>query len=461
LIVAVTRRRPLASAATVCLALFATAVAAQSPPAGAAPPVRPNVDPFYSSRQREGIAAYERGAYGDAASSLRVACFGMLDAPPELAECLVRLGLAQAAAGDREAFAQTFRRLLEGEEVLGLYSRATLAAELTAAFERRAAEWIPRATLDDSPAFAHLAGSERESELAALPARARRSRLQQLARDEPREARWPLLLARLERHERNARGAATAAEQALALSPGLLEARCLRGWAHAELTRWPEAATDLDHCSATWPDLAPAELAARVELGQWEAAQALAGSLTAEQRRDPAVARLLRRLEKGSPPAGDGVTAGNRPTPAATPLPAATPPPVNPPESALTAADASELARLRQALAAATSSAEVERAYAAAAELAARYPTQAVVQHTAAEVAYRASRWRDAVAHFERGGDPGEAQPLLLFYLAVALWESGDTQAAAAVMERCAGRLRPTPFVEAYRRKILAADPAG
>lgn len=455
----VARRRPLAAAATVCFVLLTTAVAAQAPPAVAAPPVRPNVDPFYSSRLREGIAAFERGAYGDAASSLRVACFGMLDAPPELAECLVRLGLAQAAAGDREAFAQTFRRLLEGEEVLGLYSRASLAADLKAGFEKRAAEWIPRATLDDSPAFAHLAGSERESELAALPARARRGRLQQLARDEPREPRWPLLLARLERQERNARGAAEAAEQALALSPGLAEARCLRGWARAELSRWPEAAADLDQCSGTWPDLAPAELAARVELGQWEAAQILAGSLTAEQRRDPAVERLLRRLEKGAP-AAEGVTAGDSTAPAAPPPPAATPPPVSPPGSALAAADDTELVRLREALTAATSAVEVERVYAAAAELAGRYPTQAVVQHLAAEVAYRASRWRDAVAHFERGGDPGEAQPLLLFYLAVALWESGDTQAAAAVMERCAGRLRPTPFVEAYRRKILAAEPA-
>jgi tetratricopeptide (TPR) repeat protein len=457
LISAVARRPPLAAAA-LCCALFATTVAAQSPPAGAAPPVRPNVDPFYSSRLREGIAAYERGAYGDAASSLRVACFGMLDAPPELAECLVRLGLAQAAAGDREAFAQTFRRLLEGEEVLGLYSRATLAADLKAAFERRAAEWIPRATLDDSPAFAHLAGGERESELAALPARARRSRLQQLVRDEPREPRWPLLLARFERQERNARGAAEAAEQALALSPGLIEARCLRGWARAELSRWPEAAADLDQCSGSWPELAPAELAVRVELGQWDAARALAGSLTADQRRDPGVARLLRRLERGTPAAGEGVTAGDSTAPAAQPPPAVTPPPASPPGSALTDADATELARLREALTAATSAVEVERVYAGAAVLAARYPTEPVVQHLAAEVAYRASRWRDAVAHFERGGDPGEAQPLLLFYLAVALWESGDTQAAAAVMERCAGRLRPTPFVEAYRRKILAVD---
>ena len=79
------------------------------------------------------------------------------------------------------------------------------------------------------------------------------------------------------------------------------------------------------------------------------------------------------------------------------------------------------------------------------------------MQHTAAEIAYRASRWADAVRHFRHGGDPGEGQPLLLFYLAVSLWETGSQQEAAAVMRRCDGKLRPTPFVQAYRDRILGA----
>jgi hypothetical protein len=126
---AVSRRRP---AGVFLLALAAAAVAG---PAGAwqAPvavaPARPAVDPFYSSRLREGVAAYDRGDHAEAAASLRVACFGMLDVPGDLAPCLVRLALAQAAAGDRDGFAQTFRRLVEGEELLGLYSQAVLPAD--------------------------------------------------------------------------------------------------------------------------------------------------------------------------------------------------------------------------------------------------------------------------------------------------------------------------------------------
>jgi hypothetical protein len=43
----------------------------------------------------------------------------------------------------------------------------------------------------------------------------------------------------------------------------------------------------------------------------------------------------------------------------------------------------------------------------------------------------------------------------LLFYLAVALWETGDHASAAEVMRRCEGKLRPTPFFESYRQRIL------
>ena len=124
---------------------------------------------------------------------------------------------------------------------------------------------------------------------------------------------------------------------------------------------------------------------------------------------------------------------------------------------ALAAADETALARAQSMLARARTPAEIEEAYDLAAGLAARYPNHQRVQHTAAEIAYRASRWSDAVSHFRRGGDPGEAQPLLLFYYAVSLWESGARGEAAAVMRRCDGKVRPTPFVQAYRDKILGA----
>jgi predicted Zn-dependent protease len=125
----------------------------------------------------------------------------------------------------------------------------------------------------------------------------------------------------------------------------------------------------------------------------------------------------------------------------------------------LPAADEALLARAQSQLAQARTAADIEAAYAVARELGARYPGHQRVQHTAAEIAYRASRWGDAVRHFHQGGDPGEAQPLLLFYMAVSLWESGNRQEAVTVMRRCDGKLRPTPFVQGYRDKILGAAP--
>jgi tetratricopeptide (TPR) repeat protein len=537
----------------------ACAVAAFAVPLSAA------IDPFYSSRLQEGIVAAERGANADAVRSLRIACFGMLDDAPQLADCLVRLALAQAAGNDQEGFSQTFRRLVEGEELVGLYSKAGLPPDLTGRFEAKVVEWIPRAALAGASGFQRLAADQRESQLAALQPKARRERLAKLEKDEPKVARWPLLLARLEKEQGNAKAALAAAERALQLAPDLAEARCLRGWGRAGTGKHAEALTDLAGCRGGDPAFAVAELQSRVALQQWSEASALLASLTPEQRKLPGVGDLEKKIgaatkqaaaprptpvaaeeaqQTGTPPAVGDRTSGaahqpqpaptgnahqdsgrvNRdgapaavarptptptpvrdtaaampppaapapatpprsaPTPAPTPVPAATtriaaaaptpsptatpaattrtvaasapPLPAGPPGGALAPADETALGRAQAMLSRARTPAEIEAAYAVAADLAARYPNHQRVQHTAAEIAYRASRWSDAVRHFRRGGDPGEAQPLLLFYYAVSLWESGARGEAAAVMRRCDGKVRPTPFVQAYRDKILGA----
>ena len=410
------------------------------------------VDPFYAGLLRDGVAAAERGAHAEAAELLRVACFGMLDDEPQLAACLVRLALAQAESGDREGFGHTFGRVIEGEELVKLYSAADLPAELTAAFEARVVDWIPRAALQSSSTFARLAAGQDDAQLAALPPRARRARLQQLVADEPQQARWPLLLARLEREAGEPRAAHDAAERALALDPASAEGRCLRGWARVELSRFAEGAEDLAGCAATDPDYALAELTARVRLEHWSEAAALVAGLTDAQRREPGVGALLRRVQQAT----KGVEAA-----AARPEPQSAGPDAAQRATAaagLTAEDESELARVLAAGARARSTDQVLAAYTTAAELADRYPGERRVQHTAAELAYRASRYADAVRHFRQGGDPGEDQPLLHFYLAVALWETGDRASAAEAMRRCEGKLRATPFFESYRQRILGGE---
>jgi len=109
------------------------------------------VDPTYLDLLRDGIHEYDRGSFPLAARSLRLACFGMLDEPKPLADCLVRLALAQDKSGDPEGFRETFRRLVELEERFQAYSQSTLPPEVRGALETRVAALIPAATLAASP----------------------------------------------------------------------------------------------------------------------------------------------------------------------------------------------------------------------------------------------------------------------------------------------------------------------
>jgi tetratricopeptide (TPR) repeat protein len=102
-----------------------------------------------------------------------------------------------------------------------------------------------------------------------------------------------------------------------------------------------------------------------------------------------------------------------------------------------------------------TRAGNLDAAFALARKVADARPDLAEPQYVAAEIAYRTSRWKDAVAYFRRGGDPGDGQPLLVFYSAVALYETGDRAGAATALKRCLPNIRRTPFVEQYARKVL------
>jgi hypothetical protein len=119
----------------------------------AALPALAAVDPFYQSLLRDGQLAFDRKDYPTAARTLRLACFGMLDEPRPLADCLARLALAQDGAGQLDGFRETFTRLAEVEDRFKGYSQAELPAELRATLEARLAARLPAATLAAAPAF--------------------------------------------------------------------------------------------------------------------------------------------------------------------------------------------------------------------------------------------------------------------------------------------------------------------
>ena len=283
------------------------------------------VDPFYLSLLRDGQHAFDRKDYAEAARDLRLACFGMLDEPQPLTDCLARLALAQDRADNVEGFRQTFQRLVELEERFKAYSQGTVAPELRAALEQRLAARVPAATLATAPAFRPAA--------AAKPA-----------------------------------------------------------------------------------------------AGSKPAAAIPSSPLTSPSARPPA--------------------------PTAPPEPVkAVAAPADP--EAITEAELKKLNQARRSLAEQRPANELKEAFQTAREVADAHPGFREAQHLAAEGAYRLSRWSDAATYFRRGGDPGEDEPERLFYMAVALFESGDSAGAVAVLKRALPNLKRTPYVDTYSRKIL------
>lgn len=122
----------------------------------------------------------------------------------------------------------------------------------------------------------------------------------------------------------------------------------------------------------------------------------------------------------------------------------------------LSPADRADLDRARDL----ANAGNLDGALALARKIADSRPDLAEPQHVTAEIAYRTSRWKEAAAYFRRGGDPGDGQPLLLFYSAVALYETGDRAGAAGALRRCLPNIRRTPFVEEYARKVLGDSAA-
>lgn len=384
-------------------------------------------DPFYTTRLREGTSAYERGDYEEAVESLRVACFGLLDEEPLLADCLVRLGLAQAEAGDREGFGETFRRLVKAEELLGVYDAGELSSGMRRDFERRVDAWIADPVLAASPGFEHLA-DEGENEIGDDPEERRRE-LARRMEDEPREHRWPLMLARLDRRGGEPEAALDLAEKAVELNPRDLEARCELAWARIHTGGCSAGVEALSGCESRDPDFAETLLACRIESEEWEEARRELQEVPPEWRREGEIRGLVAEIRSRAD--------------------------AEPAEKALSDAERSDLARARELMRDARSIQELERAYDLVEGIGERHPGSREVRLLAAEIAYRASWWEDAVWHFEAVGDPGETDPRLEFYLAVSLFESGRRERAAETLRRCLDRLERTPFVDRYRSLIL------
>jgi predicted Zn-dependent protease len=301
-----------------------------------APAARAATDPFYLDLMRDGIQAYDRGDYATAAKQLRLACFGLLDDPQPLAGCLTRLGLAQAAAGNGDAFRETFRRIVEVETRFGAYTKTDLPPAVRAAFEERALAAVPASTLDAIPVWKALLGRKLEAQLARLPPRERRRQLEERLAKEPRSITWNVMLVDLDLAEGKNAPALTRAEATAVLAPRDARVLCARGLARAAGNRCGEAVADLETCSAAaaaggtglagdGPRLATALLGCRVELGQWRQAEEQVRGLPPDLRKDRKIAALMQQVAKHpSAPAGAGAAGAGATAKSATPTTGAT-----------------------------------------------------------------------------------------------------------------------------------------
>lgn len=439
-----------------CLLLLAGAS-----PAGAA-------DPFYRHLVEDGVRAFDRGDYPAAAKTLKLGCFGLLEEPDSLARCLVYLAVAQGEIADVPAFARSFERILELERRFQAFSSLSVRASLRADFERHLVSWIPYETLAREPMFRHVARRKKESDVRALAPEERRAELERRIAVEPGHVAWRLLMADLDHLEGDFEAALAASEGVLREDPRQPLARCLRGLANAGLGMCEAALPDLDVCAL--PELRTRRIAADVQCliarRSWLEADERLGELSPDELQTAPfrqLARELRRARRSSEPAPETIAEADAASDFEEPLapdgeqaPAPSrdaPPSPRAVPSADPADDVSaELEKAREVLRRG-SRYELEEVFDETRRLAERRPDPEL-QLLVAEIAYRLSRWSEAVSFFRSGGVTSTSRPEVQFYFAVSLYESGDQAAAQAMLQRCLPRLEPTDFVRAYAARI-------
>ncbi len=102
---------------------------------------------FYGNLLRRGVAAYDAGRYEDAARQLRIAAFGLVEAVESYEFAQVYLTLAWDKAGQTERATDAAKKLLAAERVERRYASLKLPAAVRAAFEKVAARVLSTAEM--------------------------------------------------------------------------------------------------------------------------------------------------------------------------------------------------------------------------------------------------------------------------------------------------------------------------
>jgi hypothetical protein len=393
------------------------------------------VDEFYLARLRAGRDAYRSKRFAEAADELRIASFGFLDHAPLLMEAVVRLALAQDAAGRKVDLATTLDRFLETERRLSLYAKATLEPDTRAEFEILLQSKLTPDQLRALPSLARLAESPGQ-QLDKLPPAQRKAAALELEKKDRGNPRWPLELARLAAADGDQKEVVRWTSRVLDLDADEADALELRARARLERKEYAEALADLKALPAervkASPTLASDLFVCDTAAKDWPAARAALNAVPEEARARPDVAKALKGLpvERAPAAAADGRGA---------------------PKGEVTPAT----------IAAARKLAEEGKAPEAAEQLrglVARAPRDRELRKALLEASCLSKDWKTGAEQVALIEPFRDGEEVFMFYAAVSLYQTGAADAAKVLMARARPKIGSNPFVDHYARKILGTS---
>ncbi len=431
---------------------------------------------FNAERLRSGEDLYAEKRYAEAIDQFRIAAFGYLDQPAALSQCLIRLSLAQSAAGKASDADATILRFLEVERLSRSYPPKGLPPEVATEFRSLLLRRVPEETLLSVPTLAGLVETE-EQKLAHLPPAQRRTAMEAMARREPNSARWPVAIARDALERGDARDAEVWATRALAIEANLAEALALRARARMARGDYRGALADLGGLPAgaleKRPELNADRFVCLVEVGDWpgadRAAATLPSSVTARADVARATEKLAAEKQRRSPSTGAAPSTAAAPSTRPAPAPstgAATAAAGKPPAKPQTPAAAPPAPPAQNNDPAASSRAALDESrrlvYAGRAGDAQRLLTSALqadegnraLRLALLEAACLGRAYPTAAAQIPLVQPFAESEAPSMFYAAVVLYETGRVQDAQTYLKRAKSRVSG-PLVDEYSRKIL------
>jgi Tfp pilus assembly protein PilF len=431
---------------------------------------------FNRARLRSGQDLYEEKRYREAIDQFRVAAFGYLDRPAALSECLVRLALAQSAAGKPAEADVTLNRFMNLERRFPSYAQASLQPDIRSAFQALLSSRLPEAAIVAVPSLASLIETE-EQKIAKLPPNERKKAYEAAAKREPRAIRWPVALAREALERGNAKEADRWAERAMTLDNSDPEAIAVRARARAargdnagalkdlaalpqeEINRRPELYADRFISLVETQDWAGAEEAARrvpagLE-GRADVTRAKRKLVAEQQRRSKQTAAATTAAAPKPPPRPEMSTAARGGSRAGSPAaPAEASSGQTRPDDAASAnpaAGSKEVLAESRGLVLSGKAGEAEKLLTEAVKA---DPGNRDLRLALLEATCLARSYQKGAAQVPLVLPFTDAEAAPMFYAAVVLYETGRGGEARDYFERALPRVSG-PLVDEYSKKIL------